>query len=56
MLYVGAMANTLYLSLYADKRLKGENQSTREPEPNYTTEKACANKVVPDQPAPLGAV
>ena len=29
MLYVGAMANTLYLSYYADKLLKGENQSSR---------------------------
>ena len=27
MLYVGAMAASSYLSLYADKILKGENQS-----------------------------
>ena len=27
MLYVGAMAASSYLSLYADKLLKGENQS-----------------------------
>ena len=27
MLYVGAMANTCYLSQYADKLLQGENQS-----------------------------
>ena len=28
MLYVGAMGASSYLSLYADKLLKGENQST----------------------------
>ena len=27
MLYIGTMANTRYLSQYADKLLKGENQS-----------------------------
>ena len=29
MLYVGAMAASSYLSKYADKLLKGENQSSR---------------------------
>ena len=32
MLYVGAMAASSYLSEYADKLLKGENQSTQIPQ------------------------
>ena len=30
MLYIGAMETSSYLSLYADKLLKGENQSNSE--------------------------